>query len=277
MFRSAFLLLGLLFVVTAAPLYAADDMGVPQLPQSLGQWYKPANKRQVWLHTMFALRRELQATHQAVAAQDAKRAKAWGQRLLEHYRKLAEMVPEWQGQLDLDEAQRLEQALTEARLEDVNAAARRLARSCRSCHREFRALAAARFRSPDFSGLSFSAADGKQRTHAEQMELLSQTTNGIKIALEDGVWPEASEQLGRLRQELEVLGQGCDTCHADSPPKARILGADTQQQLERLADAIRAQDTKNAEASLGEVAVGVCARCHGVHRTLSDLRQLLFE
>ena len=30
-------------------------------PASLAQWYKPENKRQVWLHNMFKLRREMQA------------------------------------------------------------------------------------------------------------------------------------------------------------------------------------------------------------------------
>jgi cytochrome c2 len=255
------------------PVQAAE---LSELPASLAQWYKPANKRQVWLHTMFALRRELQAVGHYVQAGDAERAKSWGQRLLEHYRKLGEMVPEWQQDLDLDEASTLEQALAEARLEDARAASNRLARSCRSCHREYRALAAARFRSPDFSAMSFEGVDGQQRTHAEQMNLLSRITNGVKIALEDGLWDEASSQLDQLRQGLGALSKGCDQCHADAPPKERILGADSQAQLDKLATALKAEDSKTADASLGELAVNVCARCHGVHRTLYDLRQQLF-
>lgn len=262
-------LLALIFL----PVQASE---LPELPASLGQWYKPANKRQVWLHTMFALRREMQAVGHYAQTGDADRARAWGQRLLQHYRSIGEMVPQWQPDLDLDEAERLEQALADSRLDDAKAAASKLARSCRSCHREYRALAATRFRSPDFSALSFTAADGKQRTHAEQMELLSQTTNGLKIAVEDGFWDEASSQLGELQLGLETLARGCDQCHQDKEPKERILGALSQAHLTKLNEAIKAQDAKAAEASLGEAAVSICARCHGVHRTLFDLRGQLF-
>ena len=38
-----------------------DAQGFEVLPESLAEWYKPKNERQVWLHTMFAMRRELQA------------------------------------------------------------------------------------------------------------------------------------------------------------------------------------------------------------------------
>ena len=41
--------------------------------------------------------------------------------------------------------------------------------------------------------------------------------------------------------------------------------------------ALREADVRNAEASLGETAVIICARCHGVHRTLYDLRESLFS
>lgn len=255
------------------PVYAAE---LPELPASLAQWYKPANKRQVWLHTMFGLRRELQALGHYADRGDLERARSWGQRLLEHYRKIGEMVPEWQQDLDLDEAKKLEQALAGGNLQDARSSGNRLGRSCRSCHREYRALAAARLRSPDFYGLSFAGTDGKQLSHAEQMNLLSSTTNGLKIALEDGLWDEAAGQLGQLREGLASLAKGCDQCHQDAPPKERILGAATQSQLETLTKAVAGQDSKAANASLGNLAVDVCARCHGVHRTLADIKGLLF-
>lgn len=262
-----------LFWLAFMPAQAAE---LPELPASLAQWYKPANKRQVWLHTMFGLRRELQALGHYTDKNDLERARRWGQRLLEHYRKLGDMVPEWQQDLDLDEARRLEEALASGNLQEAASSGNKLGRSCRSCHREYRALAAARFRSPDFSGLTFAGPDGKQLSHAEQMQLLSSTTNGLKIALEDGLWDEASAELGQLGQGLTSLAKGCDQCHQDAPAKERILGAATQSQLDSLTKAIAGQDGKTAEASLGSLAVDVCARCHAVHRTLYDLRQQLF-
>ena len=52
---------------------AAEDetQGFDALPESLARWYKPENKRQVWLHTMFAMRRELQAVREPSGDQDS--------------------------------------------------------------------------------------------------------------------------------------------------------------------------------------------------------------
>ena len=47
--------------VFITPVYAGDSMSLEIPPAVLEKWYKPANKRQVWLHTMFRLRREMQA------------------------------------------------------------------------------------------------------------------------------------------------------------------------------------------------------------------------
>jgi cytochrome c553 len=40
--------------------------------------------------------------------------------------------------------------------------------------------------------------------------------------------------------------------------------------------AIAEKNIRSVKMSLGETAVKVCARCHGVHRTASDIRGQLF-
>ena len=60
--RSILILVALIYsglVTGSAGAQAEKALMLP--PTSLAQWYKPANKRQVWLHNMFKLRRELQA------------------------------------------------------------------------------------------------------------------------------------------------------------------------------------------------------------------------
>ena len=46
-------------------------------PKSLSQWYKPENKRQVWLHTMFRLRREMLAMQDYSAVKQDKDLQKW--------------------------------------------------------------------------------------------------------------------------------------------------------------------------------------------------------
>ena len=56
-----FLVLYLVVSGCIAPAFADTPVSLATPPASLEKWYKPANKRQVWLHTMFRLRREMQA------------------------------------------------------------------------------------------------------------------------------------------------------------------------------------------------------------------------
>ena len=54
-------------------------------PTVLAKWYKPENKRQVWLHNMFKLRREMQAVKFYAQNQDAELMNKWALQLNEHY------------------------------------------------------------------------------------------------------------------------------------------------------------------------------------------------
>ena len=227
---------------------------------------------------MFKLRREMQAVSEYLSEGDMVRAKKWSDRLLTHYRKIAEMVPEWQEELSLDWAERLEQAINEGEKETAGKALERLGGSCRSCHRDYRAVAAALYRAPDFSGIRVQGIEGgPERAYPEVMERLSQLVNRVKIAYEDGRPALAIDSVVRLEDELHQLGGSCSGCHQDEAPRERILGGETAKVLGLLKAAIEAGETKVVGHQLGTAAVITCARCHGVHRTLSDLKQVLSD
>jgi len=245
------------------------------LPPSLGQWYKPANQRQVWLHTMFALRRELQAVEVYAEQGDQGHLEKWSKQLLEHYRKIPKMVPEWEDEVDLKLAGALEKSISDKDLTTAQRLSRKLSQNCKGCHREFRVLATLRYRSPDFGPIKIRTESGKEVAYEEQMERLSQSINQIKIASEDGSWPAARSAAQFLNLQLDQLEVSCVSCHQDKEPGERILGAATRSTLEKLNQAIAGEDEKATAKHLGSAAVQICARCHGVHRSLSDLRHLL--
>ncbi|MET0068505.1 MAG: hypothetical protein ABW096_00595 [Candidatus Thiodiazotropha sp.] len=256
---------------------AETEQVIAPLPESLGQWYKPVNKRQVWLHTMFVLRRELQAIDDYAAEEEPELARKWGDRFVEHLRRLPEMVPEWEDGVELGEALRLESALRAADFKTVRSAVSRLRRNCRNCHREYRALAALKYRSPDFSRIEIADAEGEVKDYGGYMESLSNIVNRIKIASEDQRWSRAAEASARLRDALHGLGQSCESCHKDDLPRQRILGEASERTLDELEQALVERQTKTTGRKLGEAAVVICARCHGIHRTMSDARNFLFE
>ena len=243
-------------------------------PASLAQWYKPANERQVWLHTMFSLRREMLAISDYLALEDMERLRKWAGRLDEHYRSIGKMVPEWQEELDLEQLDRLRRAVLDNDLKQAADAQRKLGHSCNACHREYRAMAAAIYRSPDFSTVTVEDSESLEEVPFKKvMERLSLSLNRTKIASEDGRTQPALDNLSTLQQRLDDLGQSCESCHRDQPPRERVLGKEMDHALASLQQSIEAGDTKQAARHLGTLAVQTCARCHGVHRVLSDLKQ----
>ncbi len=256
---------------------ASEPVTLPGLPESLGQWYKPQNKRQVWLHTMFSLRRELQAMEAYADEGDAGAVAKWGERFVKHIRSIPEMVPEWRDEIDWPPVDRLEADLRAGDLAGVKRGIDRVRRDCRSCHREYRVLAALRYRSPDFSGVTLDDGRGGRVPFADHMERLSLILNRIRIAGDDRRWNTAGEASLALRSELDRLSASCAGCHDDPAPRARILGDDSRAVLDALDAALAQQDSREAAMKLGEAAVDVCARCHATHRTLSEMKRLLFD
>lgn len=284
--RSALLLCGLaLTFALGSSLPTTTDAGNLQpLPESLGQWYKPQNKRQVWLHTMFALRRELQAVTEYAELADTTHLSKWAGQLDKHYRSIAEMVPEWTDELDLELIAGLSDAAHHGDFAGVLEHARKLEHDCTTCHRQYQALAALRYRWPDFrdirvpsqpepgAGESIAAID-----YREHMQILSTSINRIKIASSDDRWDDADVALTRLRIQLSELGTTCKECHQEPQPHERVLGQAAENTLTELAHSLDAKDLRASGRMLGEAAVQICAHCHSIHRLTSGIRHQIFD
>jgi len=275
MFKALLFTCSLVLLLASGTTQAeTEKISIKLPPASLAQWYKPANKRQVWLHTMFKLRREMQAVNEYARQKDTVGTKKWGQRLAKSYRKIPKMVPEWQKEVRLDWADILETAATEGNFKQVLRAYDKLDASCNLCHQDYQALAAVLYRSPDFSSQQIEF-EGKTIHYDKFMELLTETVNRIKVATEDQQPQVAARSLKQFKNQLQALEPGCDECHRDEIAKERILGTNTQEILKQLEESIQNNQPKQTGRFLGEAAVAICARCHGVHRSLSDLKQFL--
>jgi len=238
-------------------------------PQSIAQWYKPENKRQVWLHTMFELRREILAIETYALAEDPADLNKWAEKLDKDYRKIASMVPEWAPRLDLDALAAVQKGIGEKRYNDVVTALGVLNDSCRSCHADFRTVTAALYRAPDFSGLK--VASGKSLN--EHMTALSRHVNRIKIAFVDGRDTDALAAFADLKTGMTELGGTCVGCHNKLGKKIYPdpIVSDAMATLE---ESLRTSDNKTKGRSLGMVAVLACAQCHGTHRLAFDAKML---
>ncbi len=269
---------GVLLAITAllwlpGAVWAEEQEVTLQLPpQTIAQWYKPQNKRQVWLHTMFGLRREMQAIQTYIALQDGERLEKWSGKFLQHYRSIPQMVPEWNDEVELAWADKLEQAVAQRQWQQAGDALGKLGMTCRSCHQDYRAVAAALYRGPRFEQLSVEDSETLEAVKfSDAMHNLTYSMNGFKIAVDDQRYDSAAQHLQTFAQRLHDLRGSCTECHAtDLVPVERILGEGTDALLAELSDKLSG-DRQGIGRKLGEVGVTVCSRCHGVHRGISDL------
>ena len=244
-------------------------------PEILAKWYKPANKRQVWLHTMFRLRREILAMNDYSQQEKQAELEKWSQKFIKDYKSIAEMVPQWQEFLYLDKLNHLESAVKKREYSSIAPILKKISKSCMHCHDDYQTVATLMFRSPDFNNKIISEGfSGEKIAYDDIMKQLSDSVNRINIAIKDGYFSTANKVIEPLEQQLEHLSTSCGDCHQDDEvPVERIMSA-SRSLLPELAEQLELKEQKQSGRKLGEFAVKVCAKCHSIHRLTSDLKFL---
>lgn len=238
-------------------------------PESLKQWYKPANKRNVWHHNMFKLRREMQAVNEYMHEKDQPHTEKWAAELVKHYEKIIDMVPEWQDELELEWADKLQTAASKGDFKTLKKAMKKLKSSCKGCHSDYRSQVAAIYRAPDFSKIHVTL-NKEKTTYLDFMKILMRDINRIKIATADNNLAKAKTSLKAVRAGINTLRSSCDNCHKTNDAKNYYLGDKTSKLLNKLEIAI---EKGKSGRILGEFAVQACAHCHGSHRIVYDLKR----
>ena len=241
-------------------------------PASLAQWYKPENKRQLWLHNMFKLRREMQAVRFYANNKEDDYLQKWASQLSTHYLKIGEMVPEWKKKLDINLLTELQGHVEKSSYQDITHALDNLNKSCDSCHADYRATAATMYRAANFSSID---TPGRSTSLKEHMKELTRQVNQIKIASEDGRQEVALSSLSDLKKGMNTLGETCSICHKKD--EKEYPGDTINNTIARLEESLVTGTLKDQGRELGTLAVTACARCHGTHRLAYDSRNQLVE
>ena len=258
-----------LFTLPLLSLSAKEEVTLKKPPASLEQWYKPANKRNVFQHNMFKLRRELQAINQYRAEKDLAHTQNWVTKFVEHYRKIADMVPEWKSELRLKRAEQLETGTKQGDFKTIGRAIKKLQKNCRDCHESYRTQVTAIYRVPDYSQISI-LLGGKETDYNHFMRLLMRDVNRIKIYADDNNKIKAKIAFNDLQKKMTTLRSSCNNCHEGDKAKDYYLGKDTTELMEKLETSI---EEGNSGRPLGELAVQACAHCHGSHRIIYDIKE----
>lgn len=252
----------IILLVVAGLVYKHQDKAklIKTPPIELAKWYKPENKRQVWLHNMFKLRREMQAVEFYAQQQDAEHLQIWAEKLNKHYFKIADMVPAWQKKLAINTMAELKLASEQKDFTSVLVKHETLQKNCDSCHDDYQAITALTYRTPDFSNIQITP----ELSFVEHMDILTRQVNQIKISAQDGNKSLALSSLAGLNDEMATLGETCVGCHKKDrkPYPSEVM----KKTLSSLKTSIESGTAKQQGRDLGTLAVLACARCHGTHR-----------
>ena len=263
----------LLILVVGGVVYIHKDrVSMSKMPPaSLAQWYKPENKRQMWLHNMFKLRREMQAVRLYSDNNDVEHLAKWVALLSEHYLKIGEMVPEWNKKLNREAITHLQKSAKPNNHQNVSQALDDLNESCVSCHTDYRNVTATMYRAPDFSSIEISPTT----SYKKHMKELVQQVNQIKIASEDGMKDIALSSLADLKKGINAQGATCSRCHKKA---TKVYPGDAiNKKIIRLENSLRTGTLKDQGQELGTLAVLACAHCHGTHRIAYDNKKTFVD
>lgn len=271
--RYFIILQGLLIAIVGSIFYIHNDKVSLRKapPASLAQWYMPENKRQVWLHTMFNLRREMQAVKLYSTGNEAELLDKWSALLRKHYLEISEMVPEWNKKLDKDALKRLQTSVKARDQQGISLALDDINKTCDSCHQDYRSTVATIYRAPDFSSIKLS----KPVEYNEHMKTLVEQVNQVKIASEDGKRDVALSSLSELKHGINLQGETCVQCHKKDTrvyPDAEMIKT-----IASLEQSLVNGTRKEQGRALGTLAVQACARCHGTHRIAYDNRKIFVD
>ena len=252
------------------------EVTITKPPASIAQWYKPENKRQVWLHTMFSLRREMQAMSEYAAYEDKERLVRWVEKFADDYKRIGKMVPEWDDELEYELLERLQRAAKAGDYPLVGSTQQKIAQSCNGCHKEFRAVTASLYRGSNFDAAVVEDSETMEELeYREAMVGLGTAMNRIIIAMEDERLEAAEQAYDLMAHRINDLAQSCSACHNTDRQRDYLLGEESLNRVETLGELIRSRDIQQSQRTLGGIAVEVCATCHSIHRNLSDLRRFI--
>ena len=149
-------------------------------PETLKNWYKPINKRQVWLHNMFRLRRELLAINDYSQSQQEKLLKQWFKEFKKDYLEIGKMIPEWEKFLDISKLEKLQTAVEKNDYTAIPKLLVVLQNNCENCHSDYQAVSRLIYRGADFSKHKVVDLNTGHRIHYDKA--MNGLSNAVKIA-----------------------------------------------------------------------------------------------
>lgn len=243
------------------------SLGEPAtLPASLAQFYPPKSPAPVYMLVMHQLSRPLSGMMCDLLEGDMENAQKNFVAFEQQYVKVAGMVPEWSHMFQLAAVEKLGEALSAGKQEEVMAAMGQVGQTCEGCHRTSMPAVQHAYHWPDFDVISTEDPLSKSAVSFKQLMLMMETSmSGTSNDLQQGQLDNARRQLAGFEARFLAMSQTCTACH-DTERKYYV-----DKEVTATIDALKASlsqeeiDPHAIEGMFQRIGQESCYKCHLVH------------
>ena len=267
----------LLSFLIISGVLAAKEVILKKPPESLRKYYPPQSEKFEFLNNMHTMSNAFYAVQLNINEGNWEKANEWAKRLVETYKKTAEMVPEWKKYYDFKKADDYLRAVQSRNPDSVIKAARELGRTCAKCHEENEIAVKIYYRFPDFSKIKVEdPVDLTKYDLKEFMVKLTRSMQAMNVYLSQNQPDKAREHGMNFVERARATKELCSKCHTDKKDVEAITGKDYDEALKTLESLLNTgkPDPSKVRQATAKISMS-CYTCHNVHYIPAKIKTVL--
>ncbi len=246
-------------------------------PESLKKYYPPHSEKFEFLNNMHTMSTAFYAVQLNINDENWEKAVEWAKKLVETYKKTAEMVPEWKNYFDFKKADNYLKAVESRNIDRVIKAAQELGKTCAKCHQDNEIATKIYYRFPNFHEVK--VEDPVEFTEMNLEDFMKKLTNSLKatnIYLSQGNIAAAQEHGMNFVERARALKETCVKCHTKEAEIEAITGKDYDKALTALENLFNSEkpDKNLIKKNLSKISM-TCYTCHNVHLIPAKIKSAL--
>lgn len=260
-----------------ASLAFSGEMTLKKPPDSLKKYYPPNSEKLEFLNNMHIMSTSFYAVQLNINDENWEKALEWARRLVDTYKKTAQMVPEWKEYFDFKKADSYLKAVESKNVDKVIESAQALGKTCAKCHQEHEVAVKIYYRFPDFNQLKVEdPVDFMEYGLEDFMVKLTRSLQALKVYLSQGDTGKVQEHGINFVERARAVKEMCSKCHTDKRDIESITGSDYDKALNSLEELLNADklNIKKVEELTSKITMS-CYTCHNVHYIPAKIKSAL--
>ena len=255
----------------------AGEIIIKKPPESLKKFYPPASEKFEFLNNMHTMSTAFYAVQLNINDGKWEKAIEWAEKLVETYKKTAEMVPEWEKYFNFKKAEDYLSAVKSKDLDKIIKTSQDLGKSCSKCHQDNEIAVKIYYRFPNFSNIKIEdPVDFTEYNLEDFMLKLTRSLQALNIYLSQNQYDKIQEHGLNFVERTRAVKEMCSKCHTDKKDIEAITGREYDDTLNTLENLLNSEKLNYKEIRvLTEKITFTCYTCHNVHYIPAKIKSAL--